>query len=55
MSYVDAGYAICLAVLALYAASLVFRRRRLERADALRADPSAAVEAPLTPAGPPGS
>lgn len=32
MTYVDAGYAIALVVLALYAAGLVSRRRRLERA-----------------------
>ena len=32
MRYVDAGYAIALSVLFLYAASLVTRRRRLERA-----------------------
>ncbi len=32
MRYVDAGYAIALAVLALYALSLLARRRRLERA-----------------------
>ncbi len=32
MRYVDAGYAICLGALALYAAGLVLRRRRLERA-----------------------
>ena len=32
MRYVDAGYAIALAVLALYALSLIARRRRLERA-----------------------
>jgi uncharacterized protein (TIGR03382 family) len=32
MSYVDAGYAIALVVLALYAVSLLSRRRRLERA-----------------------
>lgn len=38
MGYVDAAYAICLGVLALYALSLVLRRRRLERADALGAD-----------------
>lgn len=31
MSYVDAGYVIALVVLAAYAASLVVRRRRLER------------------------
>ncbi len=32
MSYVDAGYAIGLSVLFLYAIGLVFRRRSLERA-----------------------
>jgi hypothetical protein len=32
LRYVDAGYAICLGALALYAAGLAFRRRRLERA-----------------------
>ena len=32
MRYVDAGYAIALVVLALYALSLLARRRRLERA-----------------------
>lgn len=32
MSYVDAAYGIALGVLALYAVSLVLRRRRLERA-----------------------
>ncbi len=32
MSYVDAGYAIALSVLALYSLSLLLRRRRLERA-----------------------
>jgi len=32
MRYVDAGYAICLSVLFLYAASLMWRRRRLARA-----------------------
>lgn len=35
MSYVVAGYAICLGVLALYAVGLVLRRRRLERAASL--------------------
>jgi hypothetical protein len=35
VSYVDAGYAICLGVLALYALGLVLRHRRLERAAAL--------------------
>jgi hypothetical protein len=37
MKYVDAGYAICLAVLFLYTVSVVMRRRRLTRADARRA------------------
>ena len=32
MSYVDAGYAIALVVLAFYALSLLARRRRLQRA-----------------------
>ncbi len=32
MRYVDAGYVIALGVLALYALSLLARRRRLERA-----------------------
>jgi uncharacterized protein (TIGR03382 family) len=32
MSYVDAGYAIALSVLALYSVALLLRRRRLERA-----------------------
>lgn len=36
MSYVDAGYAVCLSVLALYGASVVARRHRLARADARR-------------------
>ena len=34
MSYVDAGYAVALGALALYAASLVVRWRRLERTSA---------------------
>lgn len=41
MSYVAAGYAICLGVLCLYAASLVLRRRRLERASAVEGVPAA--------------
>jgi hypothetical protein len=31
MSYVDAGYAIVLGILACYAGSLFWRRRRLEQ------------------------
>jgi hypothetical protein len=67
VSYVAAGYAICLGVLCLYAASLVARRRRLERASAVeevgggpvadRGSPAAAgtVGAPAGgPAGAPG-
>ncbi|MDA8057022.1 MAG: hypothetical protein M0032_03475 [Actinomycetota bacterium] len=39
MSYVDAGYAIVLSVLALYSVQLVWRRRRLARVVArLRAE-----------------
>jgi hypothetical protein len=37
MSYIDAGYAAGLSVLFLYAASLVVRRRALERRSDLRA------------------
>ena len=36
MRYVDAGYAIALATLFVYAISLVIRRRRLERALAVK-------------------
>ncbi|HUY63558.1 MAG TPA: hypothetical protein VMV14_03485 [Acidimicrobiales bacterium] len=32
MSYIDAGYAVALSVMAGYGALLVWRRRRLERA-----------------------
>jgi hypothetical protein len=46
VSYVDAGYSICLAVLFLYAVGLVLRRRRLQRAAALLDRP---------PAPPPGA
>lgn len=46
MKYVDAGYAICLGVLFLYATSVVVRRRRLGRADALRAT-TASASAPV--------
>lgn len=44
MSYVDAGYAICLGVLSVYAVSLVARRRRLERAAAVAEERPAAEE-----------
>jgi uncharacterized protein (TIGR03382 family) len=46
VSYVDAGYAICLSVLSLYAAGLLFRRRRLTRAAELAEPPSAAPGSP---------
>lgn len=45
MRYVDAGYVIALAVLALYAAVLVLRRRRLERAAGA---PQGATVGPVT-------
>jgi uncharacterized protein (TIGR03382 family) len=38
MGYVQAGYSIVLAILFLYGVSLLFRRRRLERAVARVAD-----------------
>jgi hypothetical protein len=55
MSYVNAGYAAALSVLFVYSVLLVVRRRRLERAAAVRAedapgraarDPDATVEVP---------
>ncbi|MGH9082278.1 MAG: hypothetical protein ACRDY3_13095 [Acidimicrobiales bacterium] len=46
MSYVDAAYAICLAVLFLYAVSLLLRRRRLERAARLSAGTGATGPGP---------
>jgi heme exporter protein CcmD len=54
MSYVIAGYVICLSVLAAYAAWLVARRRRLTRAVALLEDrgPEGVVGAPTAPAAP---
>ena len=48
MSYVDAGYAIALGSLFVYAVSLVLRRRRWERA--LRMS-EPAVEPDAAPAG----
>lgn len=41
MRYVDAGYTIALFALALYAVTLVLRRRRLTRAAALAERPEA--------------
>jgi hypothetical protein len=51
VSYVDAGYAICLSVLAAYAGSLVLRRRRLTRAAALseRTGPDGPSDRPQGP------
>ena len=44
MSYVDAGYAIALATLFVYAVSLVLRRRRWERALRMSEPPPAEPE-----------
>ena len=44
MSYVDAGYAIALATLFVYAISLVVRRRRWARALRMSAPPPAEQE-----------
>jgi hypothetical protein len=45
MSYVDAGYAIALATLFVYAITLVLRRRRWERALQVSQPPAAAAAA----------
>ncbi|HXW38286.1 MAG TPA: hypothetical protein VEJ44_01220 [Acidimicrobiales bacterium] len=45
MSYIDAGYSIVLGLLAAYACSLAWRRRRLERT-ARRLAPDAAPAVP---------
>ena len=44
MSYVDAGYAVALGGVALYALSLVLRRRRWERALRVSEQPAAGGE-----------
>ena len=44
MSYVDAGYAVALGGVALYAASLLLRRRRWERALRMSERPAARGE-----------
>ncbi len=50
MSYVDAGYAVALVVLAAYALSLIARRRRLTRAAAMSSQGTApTVGAPPSP------
>lgn len=54
MSYVIAGYVICLSVLAAYAGWLVARRRRLTRAVALLDDADPDVSAPPAPVADPG-
>jgi hypothetical protein len=50
LSYVVAGYVICLGVLTLYAVGLVLRRRRLGRAAALM-DAPASDEVPTGSTG----
>ncbi len=44
MRYVDAGYAIALGALVLYATSLVLRRRRLERVLTVSEQPASGPE-----------
>jgi len=46
MSYVDAGYAVALATLFVYAVGLVVRRRRWERALRASERPAAETGAP---------
>jgi hypothetical protein len=50
MSYVDAGYAIALGTLFVYAISLVLRRRRWDRALRMSEPPAAAPEQESAPA-----
>lgn len=50
MSYVDAGYAIALATLFVYAISLVARRRRWQRALRMSAPPPPPAEQESAPA-----
>jgi hypothetical protein len=52
MRYVIAGYVFVLALLALYAVALLWRRRRLTQAVARVAGPGAAT-APRSATGPP--
>ena len=52
MSYVDAGYALGLSVLFLYALSLVARRRRLERRVELTVGDRDVLEGEETTGGP---
>jgi hypothetical protein len=49
MSYVDAGYAIALATLFVYAITLVMRRRRWERALRMSEPPPAEQESAPAP------
>jgi|HubBroStandDraft_1064217.scaffolds.fasta_scaffold92375_3 hypothetical protein len=52
MSYVDAGYAIALGALFVYAISLVLRRRRWERAASLSSGTRANAGGPKSLPGP---
>ncbi len=52
MSYVDAGYAIALGTLFVYAISLVLRRRRWERAARVSQGSPAGPMSPSSPAEP---
>jgi hypothetical protein len=49
VSYVDAGYAVALSTLFVYAVSLVLRRRRWERAYELSAPPAPPPEQSESP------
>jgi hypothetical protein len=51
MRYVDAGYAIALGTLAVYAVGLVLRRRRWERAARVSQGSPASPAEPVSPGG----
>jgi hypothetical protein len=51
VSYVDAGYSICLTVLFLYGVSLILRRRRLLRAADIAQRDAANCDATVAPTG----
>ena len=50
MSYVDAGYAVALGTLFVYAVTLVLRRRRWERARRMSEPPATAAGQESAPA-----